>query len=187
MKTNLIITTMALLTISIMNTTCAQNNDFDIKKYLEQMNETPSDRYNIGDVVLTEYALIDIDGDGIQEVWVRGENNYQALYTVEGDVVKKIAYADGATDLVFYKNAVGYSAYYSPGRACEGAQVVKNSHLADSYDSEIEFDTSSEEQDVISESHWINGKESTSKACEKFLKRLGKPVEPPQPAWYAIK
>ena len=81
--------------------TNAQAQEFDIHKYLEQMMEMPVERFNIGDVELKEYALIDIDGDGLNEVWVRGDLNYQALYTVEGDKVNKIAYADGSTELTF--------------------------------------------------------------------------------------
>lgn len=181
--TQKLLTFICVLALGIVN---AQAQTFDIHKYLEQMTEMPAERFNIGDVELKEYALIDIDGDGINEVWVRGDLNYQALYTVEGDKVNKIAYADGSTDLTFYKNAVGYSAYYSPGRSVNGAQMLKKSRLADSYDSEIMFNPSSDDQEVTSEDYWLNGKESTKKACNKFVKKLGKPVEKPQPVWHPI-
>ena len=44
---------------------------FDISQYLDQMSDNPELRYNIGDYNLSEYALADIDGDGIDEIWVR--------------------------------------------------------------------------------------------------------------------
>ena len=102
---------LTFICVLAMGITNSHAQTFDIHKYLEQITEMPAERYNIGDVLLTEYALIDIDGDGHNELWVRGNLNYQALFTVEGDRVNKIAYADGCTDLIFYKNAVGYSAY----------------------------------------------------------------------------
>lgn len=181
--TQKLLTFICALALGLVN---AQAQSFDIHKYLEQMMEMPTDRFNIGDVELKEFALIDIDGDGINEIWVRGDLNYQALYTVEGDKVNKIAYADGSTDLTFYKKAVGYSAYYSPGRSMNGAQMLKNSRLADSFDSEIVFDNSSDDEEVISEEYWFNGEKSTEKAFNKFLKKLGKPVATPQPVWHSI-
>ena len=181
--TQKLLTFICVLAICVTN---AQAQEFDIHKYLEQMMEMPTDRFNIGDVELKEYALIDIDGDGLNEVWVRGDLNYQALYTVEGDKVNKIAYADGSTDLTFYKKAVGYSAYYSPGRSEDGAQMLKNSRLTDSYHSVVTFDIFSDEQEITSEYYFLNGKKSTEKACNKFKKKLGKPVATPQPVWHPI-
>ena len=162
------------------------NQEFDINKYIEEMQEDPGLRYPLGDVVLTEYALVDLDGDGKNEVWVRGENNYEALYTFENDGLGLIAYADGATDLTFYKNAVGYSAYYSPGHSYSGAQVVRNSRLAEYYDEQVDFDAFSDEQEVIDEIYTLNGEEASADECEEFQKRLGEPVDAPQPKWHPI-
>ncbi len=105
------------------------DEEFDINKYIEEMQDNPEIRIPMVDIVLTEYALVDIDGDGKNEVWVRGENNYEALYTLENDGLGLIAYADGATDLTFYKNAVGYSAYYTPGHSYSGRRLSKTAVL----------------------------------------------------------
>ncbi len=161
--------------------------DFDIGKYVEQMEDNPELRYGIGEYQLKEYALADIDGDNKNEVWVRDTTmNYEAIYAVEGDSVQLIAYADGATELTFYKNAVAYNAYYSPGRSCQGAQMLKDSKLTEYYFSEVHWNIFSEEQEVTDEMYDINGKSATSEECEKFVEKLGEPVEEPELKWQPI-
>ena len=160
--------------------------EFDISKYIEKLQENPGLRISMGDPVPTEYALIDLDGDGKNELWVRGENNYEALYTLENDGLGLIAYADGATDLTFYKNAVGYSAYYTPGHSYSGAQIVKNSSLAEYYDEQVDFDINSDEMEVFDEFYRINGEEATDEECDAFQKKLGDPVDAPQAKWQPI-
>ena len=157
---------------------------FDIHRYAAQMTEMPYERKNMGDVTLTEYALVDLDGDDHPELWVRGDNNYQAFYVVKGDSVEMIAYADGATDLTFHKNAVSWSAYYSPGQWWKGASVLKDSHVVSNYDAMGEFEMQSEE--TVWEEYWLDGKESTSEACDQFQERIGDMVDEPVADWHGI-
>jgi hypothetical protein len=191
-----------VLAMAFMTTSCGQKKeqstnqvdslmsageDFDIGKYVEQMEDNPELRYGIGEYQLKEYALADIDGDNKNEVWVRDTTmNYEAIYAVEGDSVQLIAYADGATELTFYKNAVAYNAYYSPGRSCQGAQMLKDSKLTEYYFSEVHWNIFSEEQEVTDEMYDINGKSATSEECEKFVEKLGEPVEEPELKWQPI-
>ena len=161
--------------------------EFDISKYIEKLQENPGLRISMGDPVPTEYALIDLDGDGKNELWVRGENNYEALYTFENNGLELIAYADGATDLTFYKNAVAYSAYYSPGHYYSGAQIIKNSRLAEYYDEQVDFDMYSDgQQEVTSEIYTMNGADATDEECEAFRQQLGEPIDAPQAEWHSI-
>ena len=191
-----------VLAMAFMTTSCGQKKEqstnqvdslmsageeFDIGKYVEQMEDNPELRYGIGEYQLKEYALADIDGDNKNEVWVRDTTmNYEAIYAVEGDSVQLIAYADGATELTFYKNAVAYNAYYSPGRSCQGAQMLKDSKLTEYYFSEVHWNIFSEEQEVTDEMYDINGKSATSEECEKFVEKLGEPVEEPELKWQPI-
>ena len=191
-----------VLAMAFMATSCGQKKEqstnqvdslmsageeFDIGKYVEQMEDNPELRYGIGEYQLKEYALADIDGDNKNEVWVRDTTmNYEAIYAVEGDSVQLIAYADGATELTFYKNAVAYNAYYSPGRSCQGAQMLKDSKLTEYYFSEVHWNIFSEEQEVTDEMYDINGKSATSEECEKFVEKLGEPVEEPELKWQPI-
>lgn len=162
---------------------------FNISDYLDVMSDNPELRYGIGDLELSEYALYDIDGDGQDEVWVRAPGqNYLAIYVLNDSKLELVAYADGCTDLTYYKNAVAYDAYYSPGRACKGAQVVKNSKLADSYWEETNWDIFDDEaEEVTDESYYINGKESTKADCEHFTEQLGTPIDAPEPDWMPIR
>ena len=193
---------IVVLAMAFMATSCGQKKEqstnqvdslmsageeFDIGKYVEQMEDNPELRYGIGEYQLKEYALADIDGDNKNEVWVRDTTmNYEAIYAVEGDSVQLIAYADGATELTFYKNAVAYNAYYSPGRSCQGAQMLKDSKLTEYYFSEVHWNIFSEEQEVTDEMYDINGKSATSEECEKFVEKLGEPVEEPELKWQPI-
>ena len=183
------------LGMTIMTTSCVQKQEqtndkgevFDITKYLEQMEDNPELRYGIGDFQLKEYALLDIDGDSQDEVWVRDTTrNYLAIYVVDGDSVQLVAYADGATELNFYKDAVGFTAYYTPGRSWNGAQKLKNSKLTDYFISEVQWDSFSDEQEVTYEWYNINGKSTTSEECDKFVKQLGEPVDEPVLEWLPI-
>ena len=158
----------------------------DIQRYAAQMMTMPFERMNMGDVTLTEYALVDLDGDGCQEIWVRGDINYQAFFIVKGDSVEMIAYADGATDLTFHKNAISWSAYYSPGQWSKGACVLRDSRVISSYNADGEFTMEGDEEDTLWENYWIDGKESTSDACEQFQERLGEAVDEPVADWHAI-
>lgn len=162
----------------------APTQKLDVKKYLEQMSEPDELRLGLGDLELSEYALADVDGDGQDEVWVRDlTHNYMAIYVVNGDTAQLVAYSDGSTELTFYKNAVYYSAYYSPGRSCEGATVVKNSRLGDNFWSEVFFD---DEMETGSEDYYVNGKEATEEECEQFVRRLGQPVDAPPLEWVRL-
>ena len=161
--------------------------EFDITKYLEQMEDNPELRFGIGAYQVKEYALADIDGDNKNEVWVRDTTvNYEAIYVVEGDSVHLIAYADGATVLTFYKNAVAYNAYYTPERSCQGAQMLKDSKLTEYYYSEVHWNIFSDEQEVTDEWYDINGESATSEECEKFVEKLGEPVDEPKLEWQPI-
>ncbi|MBR3454335.1 MAG: hypothetical protein IKH26_03320 [Bacteroidaceae bacterium] len=161
--------------------------DFDISKYLEQMEDNPELRFGIGEYQVKEYALADIDGDNKNEVWVRDTTfHYEAIYVVDGDSVHLVAYADGCTELTFYKNAVAYNAYYTPGRSCQGAQMLKDSKLTEYYFSEVQWNIFSEEQEVTDEMYYINNKSATSEECEKFVEKLGEPVEEPELKWQPI-
>lgn len=161
--------------------------EFDITKYLEQMKENEELRFAFGAYELKEYALTDLDGDGKNELCVRDSAvNYEAYYAILGDSVELIAYADGGTDLEFYKSAVGYSAYYSPGRSVQGARMLKNSVPTDYYISEEEFNIFSDEQEVTRESYYMNGEFVEKEDIEKFVEQLGEPVEAPTLQWIPI-
>ncbi len=181
--------------LGITMTCCGQNaaqsdsGAFDITKYLNQIKENDELRYvfTSDELAPKEYALVDIDGDGKSELMVRDtEIHYQAVYTIEGDSLWMLAYADGCTDLEFYKNGVGYQAYYSPGRAYDGIGTLQNSRHGDRYMHEVKFDIAGDQDEVEYETFFINSEMVTAEDIEAFKKKMGEPVEAPAAEWLPI-
>ena len=192
MKNNIMIVALALV-LSMTSygfnqrSHAGKRKKIDISKYLDQMQENPDLRFAFGAYDLKEYAFYDLDGDGKDEVFVSDSTvHYKAIYAIVGDTAQLIAYADGCTNLVFYKNAVQYSAYYSPGRSVEGAQVVKDSKPTDYCLSEVEWNIFSDEQEVTYEWCIVNDKTATAEDFHKFIKQLGEPVSEPTLHWQPI-
>ena len=123
----------------------ADNDAFDIYKYKDYILSDAYPRYakSADPVRIVEYALIDIDDDGQDELWVRGDDgqDYQGVFAIVGDSAVLLADADVRSDIVLYKNAVGYRGYYGDGRVCNGASVLKNSRRVAYYWEEYKFNS----------------------------------------------
>lgn len=191
MKKNFVLAFVLGITMVCCGQKAAQsdNEAFDITKFLDQIKDNPELRYGLSSEELSpkEYALVDIDGDGQNELMVRDTLiHYQAIYTIEGDSLWMLAYKDGCTDLEFYKNGVGYQAYYSPGHAYDGVGMLQNSRHGDWYVHQVDFDISSEDSVVEGDMFLINGEMVSAEDIEAFKKKLGEPVEAPVAEWLPI-
>ncbi|MBO4810737.1 MAG: hypothetical protein J5552_04145 [Prevotella sp.] len=164
---------------------------FDFERYHEAMLEQAFPRYakSAEDVRFVEYALIDIDGDGRPEVWVRGDEgqDYQGVFAIAGDSAILLADADVRSEIMLYKNAVGYDGYYGDGKVMSGATVVKNSRPAESYYEDYQFNIFSEEQETLDETYYLNGKLSTAEECKAFREQLGDTIAAPALQWHPVK
>ena len=161
--------------------------DFDMSKYHSDMFKGAYPRYSISSdpVEFIAYTYIDVDGDGKPELWLRDENqNYSAVYALVGDSLELLADADARSEIEFYKGAVGYSGYYSSGRYCEGATIVRNSRPAEYYWEDITFSMEDNET-ILEESCYLNGKEATPDECDTFSATLGEKIER-HPIWHPI-
>lgn len=161
---------------------------FDIHDYLEMMEAMACPRFmrDTADVKFMQYALIDIDGDGQHEVMVNDDNQkYVAVFAIVGDSIEMLADADVCCDLEFYKGAVGFSGYYTPGRSAAGASIVKNSRCAEDYYMETKFDIFNDEMELEYESYYVNNEPSDEESCNKFQERLGETVTV-EPEWQTI-
>ena len=181
---------LALALASFAQNPVKVNNDgFDFDKYKDTMQEYAIPRFakSTDPLVFVEYALVDIDGDGLSEVWVRSDEgqDWQGVFSVEGDSVVLLADADVASDLQFYKNAVGYSSYISPGRVDEGYSVLKNSRIVASCEMHMEFNIFSDEQEVYYEDYVVNGKDVDKDTYNTFVIDLGEKITP-EPVWHRI-
>ena len=160
---------------------------FDIHVYLAQMEADACPRFlrDTTDVKFVDYALVDIDGDGQQEVWVRDTvQQYQVVYAIVGDSIAMLADADVCCELQFYDGAVGFNGYYTPGRGVAGATIVRDSRPAENYFQEVCIDIFND-METLDESYYINDEPSDEESCRQFCDKLGDQISI-EPEWRPI-
>lgn len=134
-----------------------------------------------------DYAFIDIDEDGKSELWVRTdeEQAWQGVFAIDGDSVVLLAYADRCCDMVFFKNAIGYSSYVSPGHFEAGYCVLKDSHIVASAFKQVDINIFS---DMETEFEWykVNDEDVEEADFDRFVEQLGETIDI-EPVWHKIK
>ena len=164
-------------------------DNFDIMKYKDKIEDQAFYRFakSTEDVRLVDYTLIDIDGDGQPELWVRGDDgqDYQGVFAIQDDSLIALAEADACSQLEFYKNAVGFTSYISPGRVDEGYSVLKDSHIIQSCEKHVELDIFTNDLDVIDEYYTVNDHETDEDGYNQFVTQLGDTI-PMSPVWHQI-
>jgi len=164
------------------------DKSFDFNKYKESIDREAFYLCFWDDTLKYEdYALIDIDEDGKPELWVRSEEeqSWQGVFAINGDSVVFLAYADRCCDLVFYKNAVGYSSYVSPGNVDVGCCVLKDSRIVASAFKHVEFNTFSDEMEIEDESYIVNDEDTEKESFDRFVQQLGETIVI-EPVWHKI-
>ena len=157
--------------------------DFDYARYHKAILEQARLRFIRGEdpIRLVEYALVDIDGDGKPEIWVRGDEGqcYEGVFAIVGnDSVELLADDDWYSELEFYKGAVGYSGYYGTGTLLEGYSTVKDSRRKYSIWKEVHFDIFTEEHEVEGEQYRYNDEDITEEEYDALVEKLGERVAP---------
>lgn len=167
----------------------AQKKSFDINQYKDAILEFAIPRFakSAEDVRLKDYALVDIDGDKNPELWVRGDEgqDWQGVFSLDGDSLTLLADADVCSEIKVYKNAVGYQSYISPGRVDEAFSVLKKSRIISSAEMHMEFNIFSDDQEVKYEDYLINDKPVNEDTYNEFVLKLGDTVEV-KPEWKTI-
>ena len=166
-----------------------EEKPFDFNKYKESIDMNVNYRCIWDDSLnYMDYALIDLDADGKPELWVRTdeEQSWQGVYAICGDSVELLAYADRCCNLVFFKNAVGYNSYVSPGHAEHSYCVLKDSRVVASAFMDMDFNIFSDEMEIESEYYIVNGKHTEKENFERFVEQLGETIDI-EPVWHKIK
>lgn len=146
-------------------------------EHLDYLTAQFSERYFFdSNEPLSEYALVDIDSDGMPELWLRTANEaYQALFSV-WPTNSLLGGQDGRLNLSFYRGAVCSSG--TCGALCMMSRYVF-------------FEESSPQQWLIGTSEWNNeqddygptswtlqGEAIPAATAELMEKSLGQPIEP---------
>ena len=134
-----------------------------------------------------DYALVDIDEDGKSELWVRTdeEQAWQGVFAIDGDGVVLLAYADRCCDMAFYKNAVGYSSYVTPGHAESGYCVLKDSRIVASAFKHVDINIFSEEMETEFEVYYVDDEQTEEDSFDRFVEQLGETIDI-EPVWHKI-
>ena len=191
MNKNIIIIAFLAMLFTPLSMAAQEKKSFDFNKYREViMNEyafPPRFAKSADDVVLKDYALVDIDGDGKPELWVRGDESqdWQGVFSLDGDSLTLLADADVCSEIKVYKNAVGYHSYISPGQVDEAYSVLKNSRIISSAEMNMKFNIFSDDQEVEYEGYSINDKEVDEDTYREFVLKLGDVIEV-KTEWIAI-
>lgn len=164
---------------------------FDYERYHDAILDNVMLRFLRGTdpVRLVDYALVDVDGDGQPEIWVRGDDGqcYQGVFaTVGANDVQLLADADVRSEIVFYKGAVGYEGYYGNGEVKNGYTIVKDSRMAEDFSTESKFNIFSDEQETIHEYFLHNNKMAEKEEYDQLVEQLGEQVHP-DTIWHRIK
>lgn len=165
-----------------------EDKSFDFNKYRESIDREALYYCFWGDsLYYMDYALIDLDEDGKPELWVRSveEQSWQGVYAICGDSVELLAFADGCCKMSFFKNAVGYSSYVSPGHAEAGYFVLKDSRDVASAFMHLDVNIFSDEMETEFEYYIVNDKYTEKEDFDRFVEQLGEEIEI-EPVWHKI-
>lgn len=152
------------------------NKSFDISKYLSAMKEQIAKLQGVNndEVVFDAYGLVDIDIDGVPEVFVRNkEHLYNVVFSIADGKPAVLANSFGATEIYFYEHGVG--AQGGCGTGCmmsnctiiKGSKAVCNIRSIDEYGMDGELAESTKTKD---------GKEITAEEYDKLFAQLGEQV-----------
>jgi len=170
--------------------TTATSAGFNFGHYHKAMLEQATVRYpdDTCAIRFKEYCLIDIDGDGKAEVWVRGDDchEYQGVFALGGDSVALLAESDSYSELLFHKGAVSFDGFYGEGRSIRGASKIKRSCRVTTYYEEIKVNAFAENEVVEYEKYVIDGRKATALECLRFRQSLGDSIHIIHPIWFPV-
>ena len=120
---------------------------------------------------LTQYALIDVDKDGVPELWLSSDDQtYQAVFAVKL-TMDYVGGQDDRTTLSFYKGAVCTSGHCGAGCMSSIYRTVKESSYGSTLMDIQEYDNAID--DYGPSQFTLDGEEITESKGQAFIRKLG--------------
>lgn len=152
------------------------NKNFDVNKYLSGMKEDVAKMQGVGkdDISFDAYGLVDIDLDGVPEVFVQNkEHFYNVVFSIADGKPSVLANSFGATEIYFFEHGVGAQGGCGTGCQMSDCTIIKDSKAVcnirtiDEYGMDGELAASTKTKD---------GKEIAAEEYNKLFAQLGEQV-----------
>ena len=152
------------------------NKNFDVNKYLSGMKEDVAKMQGVGkdDISFDAYGLVDIDLDGVPEVFVQNkEHFYNVVFSIADGKPSVLANSFGATEIYFFEHGVGAQGGCGTGCQMSDCTIIKDSKAVcnirtiDEYGMDGELAASTKTKD---------GKEIAAEEYDKLFAQLGEQV-----------
>ena len=153
------------------------NTNFDINKYLPVMKEQVAKLQGVekDEISFDAYGLIDVDLDGIPEVFVQNkEHFYNVLFSIADGQPSPLANSFGATDIYFFEHGVGAQGGCGTGCMMSDCTIVKDSKAVVSFRTIDEYGMDGE---LASSTKTKDGKEITAEEYDKLYAQLGEQLD----------
>ena len=153
------------------------NKSFDINKYLPEMKELMAKEQGVdkNEVSLDAYGLVDIDLDGVPEVFVQNkERFYNMVFSIADNKPTLLTASFGATEIYFFEHGVGAQGGCGTGCMMSDLTLMKDSkpivnfRTIDEYGMDGKLAASAKTKD---------GKKITTEEYDKLYAQLGKQVD----------
>jgi hypothetical protein len=136
---------------------------------------------------MTEYALYDVDEDGVPELLLSADNpfggNYIGIYAMNNGHIDLLCGSDNHVSLSYYRHAVCYSGHAGTAAMMAGYVPVKNSKMLFRLVDLQEWDNSLD--DFGPSTYLKDGEEVPAAEAETFIRSLG-PARIPELQWHKI-
>jgi hypothetical protein len=153
------------------------NKDFDINKYLPAMKELTAkvQAVEVHEISFGEYGLLDIDRDGLPEVFLQNEEGfYSAVFSLAGGKSDLLAHAWGATSVYFFENGVGVQGGCGTGCFISDCTILKDSKALVNFCTVEEYNM---EGNLVSTTNTKDGKQVAEEEMEKLRLQLGEQLD----------
>ena len=151
-------------------------NNFDINKYLSAMKDQVAKLQGVdkNEITFDAYGLVDIDIDGVPEVFVQNkEHFYNVVFSVADGKPSVLANSFGATEICFFEHGVGAQGGCGTGCQMSDCTILKDSKAVCNIRSIDEYGMDGE---LASSTNTKDGKEITAEEYNRLFAQLGELV-----------